>query len=209
MNVALSISDFLTFSISLAGIIISLAYILFQTFHTERNIESEQETISIFEWIRKDGYAGKRLKVVLEDYKTSNEEVRRRDNVTLIVGTILITSSFLILGNVALKPDQPKSIYALASIGLFSIWLFALHETGKRLNKITYDRLKAIEKALMMYFDRPIYLSEDAKPSYRFGIHSLVCEKTAQAQTDWWLRARRMFWAFVLLLLSLSWMILS
>jgi len=201
MNV--SISDFYTFSISIAGIIFSIIYFLihaFQRFHTDKDIESEQKTI--FDWIKKDDSNGKRLKVVLADYETSNEEVRRRDNVTLLVGTILITSSFLILGNVALKPDQPRSIYALASIGLFSIWLFVLHETGKSINKITYDHLKAIEKALTRYFN------ENAQPDYRFGIHSLVCEKTGD-QIVWWLRMRRMFWAFVLLLLSLSWMLLS
>lgn len=203
MALIIVITDSHTLFIALLGIVLSIGYILVQAlrpYNTPKDIEEEQKNIT--EWL-KDDKDGNKLKVVLADYAAGNEEIRRRDNVTLLVGTILITSSFLILGNVMLKQELPTSVFSLASIGLFSIWLLVLHETGKKINKIAYDHLKSIEAALTLHFT-----GQDKELMYTFGTHSIVCDKTGD-QSAWWLRVRRMFWAFVLLLLSIAWLLLS
>lgn len=171
-------------------------------YDTEKDIATEQENIR--NWLSSTNDKAARLKTILTDYKIGNDEVSKRDNVTLLVGTILITSSFLIFGNVATTQNPQLYIYSLASIGLFLIWLFVLHETGKNTNKITYIHLKAIEKGLSRYFQNQKINS----PLYEFGTHYRICKKTNDQSTPW-LRIRRMFWAFVLCLLSLSWMLLS
>lgn len=196
------ISDLVTFIVSIVGIGLSISYIMFQAFrpfHTRDDISKEQEKIE--KWLKND--TEKRLNLMLNDYEIANNEVGRRDNVTLLVGSILITSSFLILGNTALKPDQPTFIFSIASIGLFSIWLFVLHETGKKTNSLTYNHMKAIEGAI-----RSSSQDEKDKIGYDFGNNLTICDKTND-QSVWWLRVRRMFWAIVLLLLSLSWLLLS
>ena len=207
MALAILITDPVTLLISSLGIFLSIVYVLYQAFRhydTDNEIRLEQESIT--EWLEGDENA-ERLKVLLADYNVATEEVGRRDNVTLLVGTILITSSFIILGNVSLKPTSqaspPTSVFSMASILLFLIWLFVLHETGKVTNKITYDHLKAIERALTRHFQ-----GRREDPAYQFGTHLLVCGKTGD-QSAGWLRLRRMFWAFVLLLLSVAWMLLS
>lgn len=204
MAMALVITDVYTLFISLLGIIISIGYILneaFRPYHTGSDIQNERN--NIVEWLRNDDADGNRLKVILADYESGNEWINRRDNVTLLVGTILITSSFLILGNVAIRPEQPTSIFSFASIGLFAIWLLVLHQTGKRINGMIYRHLKSIEGALTEHFQH-----QGQALQYSFGTHLLVVEGTTD-QSDTWIRIRRMFWAFVLLLLSLSWMLLS
>lgn len=203
MAIIIVVTDFPTLLISSIGIALSVCYFFYQAlkpYHTKNDVNKEQE--SIVEWLR-EGDDGKKLKLLLADYASGNEEVRRRDNVTLLVGTILITSSFVILGNITLKQDLPIGIFSLASIGLFTIWLLALHETGKKINKITYDHLKSIEEALTQHF-----AGENGAQKYSFGTHRYVCDKTLD-QSVWWLRGRRMFWAFVLFLLSVAWMMLS
>ncbi len=204
MAYAFLVTDTFTFLVSTLGILLSLCYILFQafrTYHTDNDIKEEQKLLT--EWLNEDDDEGNRLKVMLADHKTATEEVGRRDNVTLLVGTILITSSFIILGNVAVNPNQPKGIFSLASILLFVIWLFGLHETGKFTNQITYNHLKSIEGAITRKFQ-----GMGDRPRYKFGTNLLICEKTEDQSTPW-LRIRRMFWAFILLLLSFSWMSLS
>lgn len=203
----IQIADCFTLLISHIGVFVSVIYIIweaFRSYDTKADIEEEQKSIE--QWLKEndqDNNKNNRLKIILADYASGNEEVRRRDNVTLLVGSILITSSFIILGNVMLKSDLPISIFSLASIGLFLIWLLALHETGKKENKITYDHLKAIEAALTQHFK-----GQDGSLKYSFGTHYLICRRSSD-QKEWWLRGRRMFWAFVLLLLSIAWMLLS
>jgi hypothetical protein len=205
LAVTILITNMLTFIISLIGILLSKVYMLYQAtrhFNTEHEIDTEQENIR--NWLKRTN-DNNRIKVILADYKVANDQVSRRDNVTLIIGTILITSSFLIFGNIAPNPVYSQlPIFSLASIGLFIIWLFVLHETGKKANNVTYTHIKAIEKGLTRYYQE----SDEDSPLYEFGIHRLICEKTNDQSTPW-LRIRRTFWGFVLFLLCLSWMLLS
>ena len=190
--------DLGNFGAPIVGIILSILYILNQARHdynTSNEISSEQN--KILNWLNNDDEKQTRLNLMLKDYEIANDAVDRRDNVTLLVGSILITSSFLILANVALKSGQPTFIFSIASIGLFSIWLLALHDTGKKVNNITYRHIKAVEGAIRTHF-------QEDNISYDFGNNLTICYKT-EDQSVWWLRLRRTFWAIVLLLLSISW----
>jgi hypothetical protein len=209
MSVCLSISDLPTFLVSIWGLLLSLVYILKQWFSSAKTYYDDALEKAVFAWIankKKDEEldGSDKIDVIIKDYETANGEICKRDNITLIVGTILIGSSFLILGNIAgAKSSQSVGIYSLASVGLFSIWLLVLHDTAKHLNAITYGRMRAVEQALTKSFK-----DGDDALSYSFGIHSYVHEKT-EGQTVWWLRLRRTFWAIVLFLLSLAWLLLS
>lgn len=55
---------------------------------------------------------------------------------------------------------------AVASIGLYVLWLFILHYTSKKLDEITYSRIKAIKKAL------------SERIGYEFGIHRYIDKET-------------------------------
>jgi hypothetical protein len=207
MNICLSISDLFAFLIAIVGILLSFGYIIKQVLFPPKTEHDEGVEKMVTAWLDEDKEKGlskdAKIDLILKDYETANGEIGRRDNITLIIGTILIGSSFLILGNTAVKPSQPISVYTLASVGLFTIWLLALHDTAKRLNYITYRRIRAVEQALTKSFK-----DRDDALGYNFGIHSYI-DKATEGQTAWWLRLRRTFWAIVLFLLSLAWLLLS
>jgi hypothetical protein len=141
------------------------------------------------------------ISALVKDYDTSGEEISRRNNITLIVGTIMVTSSFLIFANtlVAKAPTRFTPVHSFASVGLYVTWLLALHETAKELDRITYKRIHTIEQVL------------SRNVGYDFGVHTYILQETRNpdGKTFKWLRLRRSFWGIVLLLLSLAWLILS
>lgn len=100
---------------------------------------------------------------LLKDYEISNKETERRENITLVVGTIMITSSFIILGNsFSQNVTGSRVIGAIASIMLFLLWAFILHYTSRQIDGLSYARMKAIEETL------------SDPPNYQFGIHSFL-----------------------------------
>ena len=54
-------------------------------------MKEEIKIKSILKWLRKgnNGNEDDAFKVILEDYETLNEEIKRRDIMTLLIGTIL------------------------------------------------------------------------------------------------------------------------
>lgn len=157
------------------------------------------------------------MRVVLKDYEISNVTVHRRDNIDLLVGSILVTASLLVLANTGTSEKLAHSmwVYALASIGLSSFWLIIMHYRSKMLNDISFYRIKAIEEAIKQPPEKATGKATDksmTKFSYEFGIHSYNIDKTRSCDNKkpiWWLRLRRTFWGIVLFLLSLAWMLLS
>lgn len=137
-----------------------------------------------------------KLNSILKDYDISCSELRRRDNIVLVIGTIIITASLLIFGN-AVNASQSNlfPIYAFASIVLYSIWLICIHWTSNKLDDIQYRRIKAMEKSLTRHL------------SYDFGMYSYIRSKISDK--DYWLRLRRSFWDVILLLLSFAWLLMS
>jgi hypothetical protein len=144
-----------------------------------------------------------KLEGVLKDYEVCQAENQRRDNITLLIGSIFVTGSLLVMANTILRQGQnPIWVHALVSIGVFALWLFVVHNSSTILDEITYYKIHAIERALTEYL------------GYSFGIHTHILDETSP-RTDndrhpvWWLKNRRKFWSFVLLLLSFGWMFLS
>jgi len=139
--------------------------------------------------------------ILLKDYDICQTETARRDNSTLLIGSIFTTASLLILAN-TISQTFPNSmfVYASASILLYLLWLLTAHRTSKRLDEITYTRIHTIEEAL-----------SDKESRYQFGLHSYIWRKTHtnEGKTYRWLRIRRMFWGIVLMLISFAWMLLS
>lgn len=187
--------------VSLIGIIIALFYIRKRWLspNPEKNAQLEEE---IARWLR-DPWESlplnrkEKLDILLADYEAASAEVGRRDNITLLTGTVLVTSSLIILGNTALSKPAKLGIYGLASIGLFSIWLFTLSETSNKLNELCFERISAMEAAIIQNCE------------YKFGIHSFIRKRTNNIGVPWLKYRRRIFWYVVLLLLSVSWMLLS
>jgi hypothetical protein len=219
MGTCLWISNVFTFAISVFGIAVSAIYICHQLFRSAKqpnyDEELEKALTELLKEDEKEKTPNTRLGIIIEDYKASNSEIGRRDTITLLVGTILVTSSLVILGTTAKEIlgtiaeetlQNFMGIWASVSIGLFLIFLFALHDTGKRLNGLTFDRIKAIEQALTNHFNPNS--GKEQHEGYEFGIHSYLHRKTKE-QREWWLRLRRTFWADVLMLLSIGWLLLS
>ena len=141
------------------------------------------------------------LDAVLKDYETTNNEIQRRENTTMIVGSFLIAASLLILANTAVSSPSVTSFfpYAFTSVGLYALWLFVLCDTDAKMSSISYNRLKTIEKTLT------------DKLGYNFGIHSYLFLKTRgkKDEPDRWIEIRRAFGGMVLLLISVAWLLLS
>jgi len=134
---------------------------------------------------------------VLRDYETMNREIQNRGTITEAVGAILITASFLILANVVGDKITSNVKYAMGivSIALFVVWLFVLNYTTKKLDNMTFSRMRAIEQELGEKF------------GYRFGVHSHIKEETEPkcCKETLWINIRRRFWVWILILLSFGW----
>lgn len=183
--------DYTVFWVSIMGI---CAAIIYWFIEQSEGKEFNSEFISNI----KDSIKRKQsLNTVLKDYEITNREIERRENITLLIGSILITGSILVVGYTVTSPG-PKYPYAVTSIFLFILWLFVLHNTTKKLDSMSYSRVRAMEEALSEHF------------GYDFGIHRYLYSKTKKnCGTVWWLRWRRFFWGFILILLSFVWLLLS
>lgn len=201
-----SVLDIVTLMISVVGLLIGVAYL-----HLVEKWHEEKDEASDFKRRARDALLTHQIHIdaFLKDYEITNREVERRENIGLIIGSILITSSFIILGNTTLSAGQlPKFPYAATSVSLFAIWLFVLHGTTVKLDKIAYTRLRNLEVILSEYL------------GYDFGIHSHLRLTTRKKKTqekakddkiesEWWLDCRRSFWGLVLILLSVAWFLVS
>ena len=135
------------------------------------------------------------IKFVLKDYQTMNQEIRSRGSITLIVGTILITASFLILGDAAKYRYSLdlKVVMAIVSIGLYLSWFFILNYTTKKLDNMTFSRMKAIESGLTQRINIQ---------HFNFGIHTYIEQRYHEKK---WIEIRRRFWVVVMMLLFTGW----
>jgi len=79
---------------------------------------------------------------------------------------------------------------AVVSILLYVVWFFVLNFTTKGLDNMTFSRMRAIEDALTATFH------------YKFGIHSYI---EYESEESCWLKIRRRFWLWVLVLLIVAW----
>ncbi len=203
MSVTLNISDPYALGVSVFGIVVSLIYMIkvFSSCVKPQDYDTNLKQ-SLDGWLKEGRPENEndRISLLIKDYEISSTELGRRDNILLVVGTILITSSFLIFGSATKVSGFALSVYAFASIGLFTIWLLVLFWTDTKLDKISYDRLKAIEESLRGYVH------------YDFGVYSHIFRKTISSgknRPDLWLLLRRSFWSIILFYLSLAWLFTS
>jgi hypothetical protein len=184
-----------TLAVSILGLVAAVIFGLI-----ESRISMGKEYDSDFKSKIQDAIKNKHgMEPVLKDYEITNKEIERRENITLLIGSILITGSVLILGNTLINNNAvPKFPYALTSILVFVLWLFVLHATTKKLDSMSYSRARAIEEALSDHF------------GYDFGVHKYLYSKTKKnCGTVWWLKWRKIFWGLILILLSSVWLLLS
>ena len=192
--------DIATFSISLISATLATVYIIWKCLsyrckYEESMLKDCKKTEAPESNPPEPGDEDK-TEIFLLDYQISNKEIERRENITLVIGSILITGSFLILSEAVVRdyPVTYRPILAVVSILLLIIWLALMHETTKLLDDMTYLRLRSIENKIAQSVCSP------------FGIHSYLY---GRAEGKWWLRLRRSFWGFILLLLSIAWLLLS
>jgi hypothetical protein len=199
--------DISTFIVSFIGTLLGVIYLHL----VERWQESEEGKLSDksarSDFIQKVRFSIREsdgLNSVLKDYETTNREIERRENIGLVIGSILITGSLIILGNMATSNGSVTRFpYAVASISLFAIWLFVLHGSTVKLDNLSYMRAKAIEEAL------------SESPRYDFGIHRYMSRETRAREKGkendpvWWLDVRRSFWGFIFILLCVGWALVS
>jgi len=191
-------NDIWTYCFSVGGIIATIYYFyLIESLHDRQRLRKRSpEFFNLKLNISELGEKGK-LDVILKDYEISNREIERRDHITLLIGSILITGSFLTLlyylSNFK-ELTNIRSIFALTSIFSFSLWLFFLHYTSVRLDNLSYSRVRTIEEALREKF------------GYEFGIHWYLHRKI---HGDKWISWRRKFWGIIFGLLSFAWLLSS
>jgi len=203
----------LNFLPSIIGMLIAFIFILYQSVKyqflpKEKNYDEEvRQNLSAILELQRIGSIGSRDSIingVLKDYEISIREIERRDNIFLIIGSILVTASLLILAETVSKTStHPIWIYALASIGTYVIWLFAIHETDNKLDEFAYKRIKAIELAVSDHLRRD---NKDKEKIALFGIYSYIYEKK---RIIWWLPLREYFWYVILLFLSIAWLLIA
>lgn len=190
----------LTFIISLLALCWALTEIK-KLFHFSEPKTDEKLRDAIVQTVGENETNYQKLEGVLKDYEILNAELQRRENISLVIGTILIAASLLIFGQTAVSEEigSPMGVSAISSIGLFALWLYFLHGTGKKLDDIALKRARALEEAVSKCL------------GYEFGIHSYTLKETRNriGNPKLWLRRRRTFWFTVLGLLSFSWLLLS
>lgn len=184
--------DQFTLWISFSGFVIGCYLVIesyireFQTdklYNSNEEIKYRENSCLIFN--KKDG-----ITILLNDYDTYNKEIERRENITLIVGSLILGASFLIISQVFGRTIiHADSVSAFTSIILYMIWLRGLHYSTRELDSYAYARLKSIEAIISLKYEYP------------FGIHSSLVKKR-----KWY---RVLFWHILLLVLCLMWIIIS
>lgn len=193
----LALDRMATFWLSIGGICVGVIFCWLRSWFVEDETELSELTQDMLISLSMKDHKNA-LDAVLKDYETTNKEIDRRENITLIVGTILITGSLIILGNTATANPVTRFPYAFSSILLYVLWLLASHLTTTKLDYMTFTRARAIETALKEHF------------GYDFGVHKYVMDKTNNKdETAPWVEIRRNFWGIILIALSISWLVIS
>lgn len=186
--------DWPTFFVSIAGICFGIYY--FALIHEmlsafEKIFEKTLKKLNKIKTLKNN-----QLEIILKDYEITNKEIERRENITLIVGSIMLTSSFIILGrSISESEVNTRWLAALASLSLYIIWLYGLHYTSRAIDNMTYPRIRAIEKRL-----------DQEVGNYGFGVHSfLFNELYKKEKIEKKFKFRKIFWGITLFILSLAW----
>jgi len=183
--------DCITLVISLIGVVFAISYTLLvpRKAEDDETIKSTTKT-EIPENLDKE--------LLLKDYDITNQEIERRENITLVVGSILIAAAFLIASQPFLINNKTLiPIAALASIVLYLLWLFVLHLTTKYIDEIAYIRIHVLEERISEL---------EKSKGYKFGVHTFLQE---QIKEKVWIKVRRSFWGLLFIMLCGYWILIS
>lgn len=123
-------------------------------------------------------------------YEQLNAEIRGRDNLTIVAGSIMITVSLLLLGAlIQLKSKHEIDIgmsvlVVFTIIAIYSIWFLGFNLTSRKLNRLEWHLLGAIETTL------------------GFQLHKYV--KPQVGDTIWWRYGRRPVWLYFFYILTVA-----
>jgi hypothetical protein len=82
------------------------------------------------------------------EYNTLNQNVNVRSNLTMIAGTIFVSSSAIILAESARVDGQVKFLMVSTSLTLYALWLLCNYCTARKIDRICYARMRKIEESL-------------------------------------------------------------
>ncbi len=196
--------NYATCVISLIGLLFAIVYTTFVPCKAqdEQTIKSDAVTgIPI-------GLSDREL--LLKDYEITNQEIERREDITLVVGSILIAAAFLIASQpFLLENEKLIPIAALASIVLYLLWAFVLHLTTKNIDDIAYTRIHVLEErigALAKPSQPADGNDSEVQITYNFGTHKFLQD---QLGNKWWMQIRRRFWGFIFVMLCIYWILIA
>jgi hypothetical protein len=166
-------------AISLWTAIVTQFFIIAETKEL-KTMASDQE---VQNW-KKDSNSG----MFKLQYEQLNAEIRGRDNLTIIAGSIMVTASLLLLGillELRGKINLDSGVLLIfASLGIYSIWLLCFNLTSRYLNRLEWDRLHAMEEAR------------------DFKLHGLIYDQVKTKK--WWKYGRRFVWLYFFYILSIA-----
>lgn len=192
----------LTLVISLIGFFIAIIY-------TSVVPCKATDKVALSQDIKNEIPEGIDQKFLFKDYEITNQEIERRENITLVVGSILIAAAFLIASQpFLLENENLIPIAALALILLYMLWAFGLHLTTKHVDDLAYSRIHVLEERISKRAE-PTDQAEGnnpEEPSYKFGIHSFLQKQLGNKR---WMQIRRRFWGFIFMMLCLYWILIA
>jgi hypothetical protein len=124
-------------------------------------------------------------------YEEISANIRSRDNMSIVGGTILVTASILLLTSAVGLIGQGtidfniRVALVLASLAIYSIWMLGFDLTTDKVNDICYSKLREMEM--------------NTKP--RLNIHSDMRDRLTHKK--WYKYVRRNIWLYLLWVLIL------
>jgi hypothetical protein len=175
-------------------------------FNDDEEIKSIMNNIENAYNINKDDF----IKIIFKDYDIICKETERRENITLTVGTILVASSFLILGNAIIHPEQ-KVISCIASISLFFSWWSMLYITTKKIDEETYRKIRSIETWVNLHrmnipiknYNEDNNIRENIKENPFFGTHLFLNKYRVSEGYMKYIRSN--FWEIIFFVMCANW----
>jgi len=157
----------------LIGFLLFLVYVLIRlAVRPPRQIQIEDRRVS----------SPEERSMLLFEYQTLNEEVRRRGDMLAVHGSIFVVASLTLLGVAAWISRPVRVVLVFLALLVYAVWLLVVTCTSQRLDDITFARLIGIEERLG--FEAHRYMRREAE--------------------RWWLEIRRFIWGFVLILIWLG-----
>ncbi len=123
-------------------------------------------------------------------YEQINERVRSRENVTVVVGSLFVTTSVLLLSSAASSDKGVKEVLVLASLALYSIWMFSFSLPANMLSSRELFQLRQMER----------------RTQYRINMHTYLWNKVKE--TGWYRILRRQIWVYPFFVLTTAGIVL-